>query len=209
MAEIKAYRPAVNSISSGQVLSEPYDHAKGRVIVQEMADLMALDLVGKRLCTDQIVLQIGYDNSNRIKSGQATADYYGRPAPKPANGSVRLERHTASARRITEAALSIYDRAVDPDYTIRRVNLTAGNVIREELAPAAEPPEQMDLFADPQAEEARRAEEQAELQKERDLSRTVVDLKKKYGKNAVVKGLNFREGATTMQRNVQIGGHKA
>ena len=211
---IKAYRPSANSISSGQVLMEPYDFEKCRVIVQEMTELLALDLVSKHLVTKQVVLTIGYDRTSldgergRAYTGTVVTDHYGRAIPKHAHGTANLDHYTSSTKSIMKAMLSIYDRVVDPALLMRRVNVVAAGVIREEDIPP-EGPEQLSLFDDPEALAQKRAGQKADETQERRLQEAMLQIKNRYGKNAILKGTNFREGATTIQRNQQIGGHKA
>ncbi|MPL96244.1 DNA polymerase IV [bioreactor metagenome] len=216
IAEIKAYKPSTNSISSGQVLHCPYSFDKAKLITREMADMLALDLVDKGLMTDQIVLTIGFDIENlkdpairKQYHGAVTTDYYGREVPKHAHGTANLGRHTSSTKRIMEATSELFDRIVDRNLLIRRINVTANHVI-DEAAVSKEPePEQLNLFTDYEAEEAKRKADTAELERERKMQLTMLTIKKRYGKNAILKGMNFEEGATAKDRNSQIGGHKA
>ena len=201
MADIKKYRPASSSLSSGQVLSEPYDYAKGRTIVREMVELLVLDLVEKHLLADQVVLDIGYDTVNvtdperrKRYKGPVVKDHYGRPAPKPGHGSRNFGRQTSSTSLIADATMELYDAVADKDLLIRRLNITVCNVVPEALAEAR----QMDLFTD-----------EAELERERRQQEVILEIRKKFGKNSILKGVNFEEGATTIERNKQIGGHKA
>ena len=214
--EIKRYRPENNSISSGQVLQCPYDAEKTRLIVKEMTDLLVLDLVDKHLVTDQIVLTIGYDIENlsdpKIRAsyrGETVTDRYGRKIPKHAHGSINLSRMTSSTRLIMDATLELYDRIIDDRLLARRITVVANHVKDETCEEQKECYEQLDLFTDFDKLEQTRQEEENELQKERRIQHAVLDIKKKYGKNAILKGMNFEEGATAMQRNSQIGGHKA
>lgn len=216
IADIKAYKPNSNSVGSGQVLHYPYTFEQARLIVMEMADLLALDLMDKGLVTDQIVLTVGYDRENltdpaRNKSykGQVTVDRYGRRVPKHAHGTGNLEHKTSLARPITDAVLALYDKIVDPRLLVRRVYLTANRVVSEGVGDREAAFEQLDLFTDYGAREKKRAKEKAALEKEKRMQETILSIKKKYGKNAVLKGMNLREGATTADRNNQIGGHKA
>lgn len=217
MADIKSYKPESSSVGSGQVLQRPYDHAGGRLIVQEMTDLLVLDLVDKGLVTDQIVLTVGYDIENltdperrKAYRGPVTTDHFGRQKPKHAHGSVNLDRHTSSTRKIMEAVLGLYDRIVDPALLVRRVNLAANHVVPEtEVRTMTGDYEQMSLFVDYEAEEQRRQQEEHELARERKIQQAVLDIKKKHGKSAILKGMNLQEGAMTKERNNQIGGHKA
>lgn len=213
---IKAYKPETNSLSSGQVLQRPYDFAKGRLIVREMTDLLVLDLVEKKLVTDQMVLTIGYDVDNltnaKIKSnykGEVTTDRYGRKVPKHAHGTAGLNRQTSSTHIIVDAVMDLYDRIVNPNLLIRRVTVTADRLVDEAQAGEVSHFEQLDLFTDYEALERERAAEEEKLSKERRLQEAMLSVKKKYGKNAILKGMNLQEGATTIERNRQIGGHKA
>ena len=212
---VKQYKPETNSFSSGQVLTCPYDFKKARVVVQEMADQMALDLVAKRLVTRQLVLTVGYDveslNSTKHDEyqGEVTTDWYGRQVPKHAHGTANLDRQTSSSRLITEAVTELYDRIVNPKLLIRRLNLTTNFVVDETEAKKPAMPQQLDLFTDYQALKKKEEEEQAALDKERRLQEAQLAIKQRFGKNAILKGLNFEEGATAKERNAQIGGHKA
>ena len=212
---IKAYRPETNSICSGQVLQRPYDFAQARIVVREMADSLALDLVEKKLITDQLTLTVGFDvenlkgrGSRGAYAGEVTVDHYGRRIPKHAHGTANLKRQTSSASLITEAVLSLYDRITDPGLLIRRLTLTANRLAQESSLEGTVSYEQLELFADPAAESAREAERER-LAKERSLQEAMLSIKKRYGKNALLKGTDFQEGATARARNDQIGGHKA
>ena len=216
MEAVKAYRPETNSLSHGQVLQSAYDYKKARVVVQEMADAIALELVDKRLVTNQLVLTISYDSESlsapQIRAkyhGPVTTDYYGRQVPKYAHGTANLERMTSSSRLITEAVMSLYDRIINPDLLVRRINLTTNNVMEESKASEHNTPIQLDLFTDYEELERKRNEEKAALEKERKMQEAVLSIKKRFGKNAILKGLNYEEGATAKDRNQQIGGHKA
>lgn len=216
MDEIKAYRPSTNSLSSGQVLQCPYPYDKARLIVKEMTDLLVLDLVNKGLVTDQMVLTIGYDVENlsdpkRRNSyrGEVTIDRYGRKIPKHAHGTANLPGRTSSTKIILDAVMKLYDRIVDRNLTVRRVTVAACRLAEEDVTTRQERYEQLDLFTDYAALEQQRQEEAAERQKEKKVQQAILDIQKKYGKNALVKGMNLQEGATTMERNAQIGGHKA
>ena len=214
--EIKSYKPSTNSIGSGQVLHCPYDFDKAKLIVREMTDLLVLDLVDKGLVTDQIVLTIGYDIENLTDpkrsvayKGAVTTDHYGRKIPKHAHGTANIGRLTSSTRLIMDSAMDLYDRIVDPNLLIRRVNVVANHVVAEDTVPQEAPTEQLDLFTDYEALERQRQEEAVELERERRRQHAIIALQKKFGKNAVLKGMNLQEGATTKDRNEQIGGHKA
>ena len=217
MEAVKAYRPETNSFSSGQVLQEPYTFKKARVVIQEMAEGMALDLVSKRLVTDQLVLTVGYDAECLTRPeirekyhGEITTNYYGKAVPKHAHGTFNFERPTSSSRLIMDGATELFDRCVNPDLLIRRLNLTTNHVVSEESVMAQDrAPQQLDLFTDYEALEKQRQEEQAKLDKERRMQEVQLKIKKRFGKNAILRGLNFEEGATAKERNKQIGGHKA
>ena len=200
MSEIKAYKPQINSLSSGQVLSEPYDFKKGRLIAKEMTDALVFDLVSKRLVTDRISLYISYDSGNLESpdcqyDGPVATDYYGRNVPKPAHGSVDLNGHTSSSEYILKAVTKLYNRIVNPKLTVRRLNVTAQNVIHESEAQ----PRQLDLFGENAPTDGR----------ERRRQEAVLAIRKKYGKNSILRGMNFEEGSTARERNRQVGGHKA
>lgn len=213
---VKQYKPEVNCVSSGQVLQSPYDFEKARIIVHEMTDLLVLDLVDKRLVTDQMVLTVGYDIENlsnpeirRKYSGEITTDYYGRKVPKHAHGTANLGRMTSSTKVITDAVLSLYDRIVNPDLLVRRITIVANRLTQEEDAYEKQSYEQLTLFMDYEALQKEREEENEALAKERRLQEAMLAVKKRYGKNAMLKGMNLQEGATTIERNNQIGGHRA
>ncbi len=219
ISDIKAYRPETNSISSGQVLTGPYDCRKTRLIVREMVDLLVLDLVEKHLVTDQIVLDIGYDIENLTNpairdayKGEVLTDRYGRSVPKHAHGTVHMKQPTSSTRHITEAALELFDRIYNPILLSRRLTVTACNTQDENNVKknfAAQSAEQMDFFTDYEALQKQEEAEQVALKRERARQEAIIQLRHRYGKNAVLRGMNFEEGATTKDRNSQIGGHKA
>lgn len=217
ISEIKAYKPASNSISAGQVLQSPYPYDKARLVVREMADQLSLDLVEKRLVTDQLVLTIGFDIENlsdpeRAKKykGDITTDRYGRKIPKHAHGTTNLDRRTSSTMLIVDAVMALYERIVDPNLLVRRITLAACRVEDESSTKERDGgPEQLDLFTDYEAHERERRDVDRKLEKERKIQEAVLGIKKKYGKNAVLKGMNLEDGATAAQRNEQIGGHRA
>lgn len=217
IAQIKAYKPETNSICSGQVLQRPYNFSEGRLVVREMADLLVLGLVDKQLVTDQIVLTIGYDRENlsdpeirKKYRGPVSTDHYGRSVPKHAHGSTNLSRATSSTKRIMDAATTLYEQITDKNLLLRRITLTANHVINETDAAAQDTQyQQLDLFTDYHALEMQEAEEKAALEREKKMQLAVLSIKKKFGKNAVLKGMNFEDGATAAMRNQQIGGHKA
>lgn len=242
MADVKAYKPSTNSIGSGQVLQCPYPFEKARLVLREMADMLALDLVDRGFVTDQLVLTVGYDRVNlqsgdgrrncgkgaegrradggrpdgdRIGGagtayrGEITTDRYGRSVPKHAHGTENLGEYTASSRRILQAATELFERIVNPDLLVRRMYLTATHAVRESEAPEKDAFEQLDLFTDYQALDAKKEEEKQSLEKEKRWQKAMLDIKKKYGKNAILRGMNLEEGATARDRNNQIGGHRA
>ena len=216
MEAVKAYRPETNSFSSGQVLQHAYDWKKARVVVREMADGMSLKLVSKRLVTDQLVLTIGYDRESLTNPeiqakyhGEVTRDHYGRLVPKHAHGTARLSCQTSSTRLIIDAVTELFERIVNKDLLIRRLNLTVNHVVSEESVTRDAVPEQLDLFTDYEALEQKRQKEKAALDKERRMQEAQLKIKQRFGKNAILRGLNFDEGATARERNKQIGGHKA
>lgn len=216
IADIKAYKPANNSLGSGQVLACPYDAQKAKLVIKEMADLLALDLVEKGLVTKQIVLTVGYDienltNSNKESGyrGEVTKDPYGRIIPKHTHGTINLHRQTSSARLIVQATEELYDKIVDKTLLVRRLNVTANHVIREDSITKTEEFQQLDLFTDYEELHKEQEKEEEALQREKNIQKALLSIKKKFGKNAVLKGMNLEEGATTKERNQQIGGHKA
>ncbi len=206
--DIKAYRPSTNSISSGQVLSCPYTWEKARLITWEMTDNLSLDLVDKGLVTDQLTLTIGYDienlkNPETPYQGEVVTDHYGRKIPRHSHGTANLPCATASTRMLTEAMMALYDRIADPQLTVRRITVVACRVLPEGRQETE--CEQLDLFLDAQAQQ----QEQETLAKEKRRQKAVLGIKRKYGKNAILKGMNYQEGATAKDRNRQVGGHKA
>ena len=216
MDQIKAYKPETNSICTGQVLHCPYDFDKTRLVVKEMTDLMSLDLVDKGLVTDQIVLTIGYDIDNltdparkKRYKGAVTTDRYGRKVPKHAHGTINLKRQTSSTQMLMDAVMELYDRIVDKDLLIRRINITANKLADEHTVANDDAYEQLDFFTDYEAVKKQREKEEADLDRERHMQEAMLSIKKKYGKNAILKGMNLQEGATAKDRNAQIGGHKA
>ncbi len=216
MKEIKAYKPSSNSLCSGQVLSCPYSADKARLVVREMLDLITLDLVDKRLVTDQVVLTVGYDIENLTDTkrgssyqGSVTTDRYGRKIPKHAHGTANIGRQTASTKLITDAVLELYDKIVNPSLLIRRLTISANHVMPESSIKEENVAEQLDLFTDYDALEKQRKEEKAALEREKKMQQAMLTIKKKFGKNSILKGMNFEEGATAKDRNDRIGGHKA
>ena len=207
MKDIKSYKPSTNSISSGQVLHCPYDYEKTKLIIKEMTENLVLELVEKHLVTNQIVITVGYDidnlsNKNISYKGEVTEDRYGRKVPKHAHGTINLEHKTSSTKLIMHSAVELFDRIIDKNLLTRRINITANNVVNEYEAENKNKFEQMNLFIDYN-------QKQKEMEfKEKNLQKSIFDIKKKYGKNAVLKGMNFIEGGTMIERNAQVGGHK-
>ena len=211
IGDVKAYKPRDRSVGSGQVLQSPYPFEKARLIVREMTELLALDLVDKGLMANKLVLTVGYDSESlrdedvrSSYSGQITHDRYGRATPKHAHGIADLGRYTSSTRLLTDAALELFDRLVDRSFYTRRVYISA-NVLPEAQALLDSPMDQLDLFTDP----ADKQREDESLSRERRMQEAILKIKREYGKNAILKGTNFEEGATTRERNRQVGGHRA
>ncbi len=220
MKEIAEFRPASKSVSIGQVLKEPYDFDKTRLIIKEMTDLLVLDLVKKELVTDQLTLNIGFDTENlkdpeKMKRfrGEVVMDHYGRPVPKGVHGSINLPEYTSSTAVIMEYMLKLYDSIADRELTTRRMSVVASRVIAEkkaeELREDATVFEQMELFKDYDELEKEEKIKNEKRQREKNVQKAVIEIKEKFGKNAVLKGMNLEEGGTTVERNRQIGGHKA
>mgnify|MGYP000416534760 FL=1 len=200
-----------NSISSGQVLQSPYTAEKAKIIVREMVDRLVLDLVNKGVVTNQLVLTIGYDKESLTNpevryTGEVVRDAYGREIPKHAHGTANLEGHSSSSKEFVEAVLQLYDRIVNQELLVRRVTIAACHVIAQDAV--KKEPKQLDLFTD--AEESEKQRKKAEARrKEKQLQKAILQIQKKYGKNAVLKGTNLLEGATMKERNNQVGGHRA
>ncbi|WP_430886128.1 DNA methylase [Fusibacter sp. JL216-2] len=216
LEHVKAYKPSSKSTGAGQVLLRPYPHEETRIVVKEMTDQLVLDLVDKKLVTDQIVLTVGYDISNltdpdrrKRYKGQVKTDYYGRKIPKHAHGTANLDRLTSSTKLIMDAVMDLFDEIVDDSLLARRVNIVANHVVSEDSVKEEESYEQLDLFTDYDKKAKATEEEKSMLDKEKKLQHALLDIKKKFGKNAVLKGMNLQKGATGKDRNNQIGGHKA
>ena len=210
--QIKSYKPKTNSISSGQVLHCPYNYEDTKLIVKEMTELLTLDLVSKRLVTNQIVLTIGYDienlkdfNLKNLYKGEVTTDRYGRKVPKHAHGTINLDHKTSSTKTITKAVMELYERIMDKRLLARRIYVVANNVIDEETVEKEKLYEQIDFFSDYKKKE----EEVKSEKEEKNLQRAMINIKNKYGKNAILKGMNLQEAGTTIDRNSQIGGHRS
>ena len=215
IADVKAYKPISNSLSSGQVLHEAYTVEKARIIVREMADRLVLDMVDKGVVTNQLVLTIGYDRESLSDpiirmhyQGEVVRDHYGREIPKHAHGTTNLPKHTSSSSKIIEAVITLYDSIIDKDLLVRRVTISAINILSEEMIKEKQKPEQLNLFTDiAEMEKERFAEKEAD-EKEKRLQQAILHVHKKYGKNALLKGTNLLDGATMRERNEQVGGHK-
>lgn len=207
---IKAYRPATNSICSGQVLHCPYNYENTKIIVKEMTELLALDLVEKGLVTNQIVLEVGYDVDNlknqaisSLYNGEITTDKYGRKVPKHAHGTINIDHQTASSKVLTEHIMELYKQIVNKQLLVRRINITVNNVVNENMVKTSDY-EQISLFVDYKEVNKKRKKEKAE----KEIQKAMIDIKSKYGKNAILKGMNLQKEGTTIERNRQIGGHK-
>ncbi len=216
MEMVKAYRPEHSSMSSGQVLQEAYSFRKARVVVQEMVDAIALDLVEKRCVSDQLVLYVGYDRESLTSpegkhyTGPVSVDWYGRKVPKSAHGTANLHRFTSSSRLIAKAILALYDKIVDKRLLVRRLSIATNHVISEEqMKQRTSKPVELDMFTDYEAVKKEKQIEEAALARERKIQETIINIKNKFGKNSLLRGLNFNEGSTAKERNKQIGGHKA
>lgn len=214
IADVKAYKPENKSIVSGQVLQCPYEFEKARLVVREMADALSLDLVDKALVTNQLVLTVGYDRVNlddpqrrKDYAGDVTTDRYGRKIPKHANGTINLDRYSSSTSEIIRTAMELFDRIVDQKLLVRRLSISANRLICEADAPRESAAEQLDLFTDYAARDEQRKKADAAQARERKMQEAILGIKKKYGKNAILKGMNLEEGATAQERNKQIGGH--
>ncbi|MBO5319214.1 MAG: DNA methylase [Ruminococcus sp.] len=209
MSAIKSYKPENHSISQGQVLSCPYNFEKGQLIVREMTELLVLDLVRKEFVTDQIVLTVGYDHTGIPKGymGKLEKDRYGKMIPKQAHGSVNIGRQTSSTKLIMEKTMELYRQIVNPELLVRRMYVVANHVVPER--DVKEEAVQYSLFDDVEKLERQREQEKADLEREHSLQKAMLSIKDKYGKNAILKGMNFQDGATTIERNGQVGGHKA
>ena len=213
---IKSYKPETKSLTSGQVLHCPYEFEKAKLVIREMADLLSLDLVEKGLVTNRVVITVGYDIENltdpkrsKLYKGEVTTDHYGRKTPKQSLGTANFA-YTSSTKRIVQEVSDLFDRIVNPDLLIRRMNISVNRLIAEgEVREESSGSEQLSIFVDYEEEERKRTEEKATFEKEKQMQTAIIDIKKRYGKNAILKGMNLEEGATAKDRNSQIGGHKA
>ncbi len=205
MKDVKNYRPKIHSLSSGQVLHKPYDYKHAKLIVKEMMDNLSLELVYKGVVTNQLVLDIGYDVENlKFYQGEVTTDFYGRKVPKHAHGTIRLKEYTSSTKILTDHIIKLYEEIMNPDLVVRRINITAGNLISQKKEENAPKIEQLDLFTPVEDKK----EKKQNKEKENNLQKTLLEIKNKYGKNAILRGMNLEEGGTAIDRNRQVGGHK-
>lgn len=216
IADAKSYTPQSNSLSSGQVLSQPYTFDKAKLVTREMTDLLVLDIVEKRLVTDQVVLTVGYDIENltdpvRAKqyNGDITTDHYGRKVPKHAHGTGNIGRQTNAGSLIEKTVMDLFDRIVDKNLLVRRINISVNKLVSEDTVKQQSQCEQLNLFEDYKAVDEQRKKEEADLSRERSRQEAILNIRKRFGKNAILRGMNFEEGATAKDRNKQIGGHKA
>lgn len=214
MKEVKAYRPETHSICSGRVLSAPYTAAKARIVVLEIADATSLELLDQRRLTDHMTLDIGYDrlsladdSTRAAYAGRVAVDRYGREVPPSAHGSVTLSKPTSAASVLMREIGELYDRIVDSRLYVRRVSVSFCRLIHEGEEHREEAV-QLDLFTDYEAEARQREAERRVAERERRRQQAILDIKKTFGKNAILRGLNFAEGATQRERNGQIGGHR-
>lgn len=212
--DIKEYKPMSKSIGSAQVLHSPYNFNKARLIVWEMTDLLVLDLVSKALLTTQIVLRIGYDRESlidpeikKLYKGETSTDAYGRISPKSAQGTINIHKHSSSTKIIVDSVMGLFDEIINENLLIRRVSISANNLLDEDSI-VEDSVEQLDLFSLTHDYKERKKEEDLELKKERKIQKAILSIKSKHGKNAILKGVNLEDGATTIDRNKQIGGHR-
>lgn len=211
ISDIKKFKPKINSLSSGQVLHTPYDFKKARIIVSEMTDSLVLDLVDKNVVTNQIGLIISYDTENIENGykGDIEKDRYGRLMPKESKGIVNLDRYTSSTKIITDNMLNLYDKIIKKNISVRRINIVFNNIIDSLKASNKKITKQLDLFSDGKELDKEEINLEKELDKERKIQKTILSIRNKYGKNSILKGTNYVEGATAKDRNNQIGGHMA
>ena len=213
ISDIKAYRPSSRSLNSGQVLHCPYSADGARLIVREMVDLLVLDMVDKGVATNQLTLTLGYDAENISGggqySGETTIDHYGRAVPKHAHGTTNFKMHTSSTEEIMDGAIALFDRIINPSLMVRRVNISVNNLISESRRNEEAKSEQLDFFTDYEKADKEKKEAESKYKREKSKQNAMISIKKKYGGNAIIKGMNLEEGATTIDRNKQIGGHRA
>ena len=209
MKDVKSFKPRINSLSEGQVLHKPYDYEHTKLIVKEMTDNVSFALTRKGLVTDQLVLEIGYDTSNlEFYDGEITEDRYGRKIPKHAHGTIRLDRFSSTSSVLRKYIIELFDRIINKDLYVRRVYVIAGNVRNKESIKNQKVYEQIDLFTNYEEKEKKDIEEELSLEKDNNLQEVLLDIKNKFGKNSIVKGMNLEEGGTAIERNGQVGGHR-
>ena len=213
--DIRNYKPSTNSLSSGQVLHEPYDYNKTKLLVREMIELLTLDMFEKHLVTDQVVLTIGYDTENLINqkvkkmyNGEITKDYYGRSVPKSSHGTKRLDHKTASTKTISNIVMELFEEIINPLLLVRRINISVCNLVDEDSIKEEKIYKQFNLFSNYEVESIRKKQELEDEKEEKKIQSAILDIKKKYGKNAILKGMTLEKGGTTIERNNQVGGHK-
>jgi len=209
MKDVKNFKPKINSLSEGQVLHKPYDYEHTKLIVKEMTDNVSFALTRKGLVTDQLVLEIGYDTSNlEFYDGEITEDRYGRKIPKHAHGTIRLDRFSSTSSVLRKYVVELFDRIINKDLYVRRVYVIAGNVRNKESIKNQKVYEQIDLFTNYEEKEKKDIEEEKTIEKDDNLQEVLLDIKNKFGKNSIVKGMNLEEGGTAIERNGQVGGHR-
>lgn len=213
--DAKNYKPLNSSISQGQVLHSPYSFEKAKLIVKEMVDNLVLELVDKHLKTDQIVLTIGYDiecltnpSIERRYKGEITIDAYGRKVPKHSHGTANIDHKTSSTKTITNEVMKLYDKIVNPILLVRRLNVTACNIVNEEYKESKPIIEQIDLFTNYEEVSKQKEKSLKDEIEEKKIQKALLNIKKKYGKNSILKAMNYEEGATAKNRNLEVGGHK-
>ena len=209
MKDVKSFKPKINSLSEGQVLHKPYDYEHTKLIVKEMTDNVSFALTRKGLVTDQLVLEIGYDTSNlEFYDGEITEDRYGRKIPKHAHGTIRLDRFSSTSSVLRKYIIELFDKIINKDLYVRRVYVIAGNVRNKDAVKSQKVYEQIDLFTDYEAKDKDDLEEEKSIEKDNNLQEVLLDIKNKFGKNSIVKGMNLEEGGTAIERNGQVGGHR-
>ena len=206
---IKSYKPSTKSISTGQVLSCPYSYQKTKLIIREMSELLALNLAEKHLITDQLVLTIGYDIANVTEEykGEIKKDFYGRKIPKHAHGTINLKEKTSSSKQIMTAAINLFEKIINPDLLVKRINISATKLTVREKEKLMIKYEQLDIFSNPETVQKERQNKRQEEKQENALQQVVLNMKEKYGRNAILRGMNLESCGTTIERNKQIGGH--
>ncbi len=206
LKDIRKYKPKSNSLGSGQVLHQPYSYEKTKIIIKEMLDNLTLDLVKKGFVTKAIVLSVGYDIENtKFYIGQTKKDHYGRIVPKSAHGTVNLDRYSSSFMEILPQVMNLFEQIIDKNLTVRRINITAINIIPKQSIEKNKQIKQLSIFDNIEEDKIKKEQEEKDLK----LSKIIINIKEKYGKNAILKGMDLEEGGTTIERNEQVGGHRA